>query len=222
MTYKSSSKIKSYAHNSRYKIALSLCKEASNVFDYGTGSGYFPRLLSNANPNLEIVGYEPVHNMHLKAAKETSKYKNIKIINHINFSKKFTFITCLEVMEHLTTENQIKVIQECQKLLAKKGRIIISVPIETGISGFLKNIFRYLIRQSHAKNLKEIFLSLLGIKIKRTIVNNYIYSHVGFRYKDLEKLLAIQNLKIETRKFSPLSFLGPILNSQVFYVLTPN
>ncbi len=219
MTYKSKSKIKSYAHKTRYKIALNLCKTAKSVFDYGTGSAYFPRLLSENNPQAEIVGYEPIQEIYEKAEHESKEYKNIKIVNKIDFSQKYDCVTCLEVMEHLTEEEQIKIIQECIKLVSEKGQFIISVPIETGLSSLFKNIIRYLIRQSHAKTFKEVILALFGMKMERKVENGFIYSHVGFRYKDLEKLLTSQNLKITRRIFSPFSFLGAVLNSQVFFIV---
>ena len=64
-------------------------------------------------------------------------------------------------------------------------------------------------------------MALFGMKMKRKVSNGYIYSHVGFRYKDLEKLLFTQKLKIRRRIFSPFNLLGSILNSQVFFVIDP-
>jgi 2-polyprenyl-3-methyl-5-hydroxy-6-metoxy-1,4-benzoquinol methylase len=128
----------------------------------------------------------------------------------------------LEVFEHLVEADQIKIIQECKNLVLPWGKIVISVPIETGISGFFKNALRYIIGQSHAENLKEVFQAFFSMPVKRNVVNGYIYSHVGFRYKDLEKLLSAQNLKIKNRIFSPFNFLDRLFNSQVFYIIDAN
>ena len=62
--------------------------------------------------------------MYLKAAEESIKYKNIKIINKIDFSKKFDRVTCLEVMEHLTADEQIRILQECKDLYQMMAKLL--------------------------------------------------------------------------------------------------
>ena len=43
-------------------------------------------------------------------------------------------------------------------LLSKKGVCIVSVPIETGFGGFLKNIVRILIGETHENGLLNLWL----------------------------------------------------------------
>lgn len=43
------------------------------------------------------------------------------------------------------------------------------------------------------------------------------FGHMGFDYKDLEKQIKQASFRITQKIFSPLP-LGPLLNSQVFYV----
>lgn len=221
-TYKSKWRIQRFAHHSRYNLAKELCKHANSVLDYGTGSGYFLTLLSTANKLTRLVGYEPVEDMFQKAINETKGFDNIKLVNKLDFSEKFNYISCLEVLEHLEENKQIDVFKDCKKLLDEKGRMIISVPIETGLSGFFKNIFRYLTKHPHAKDITEVLQALFGLKMKRHDSDGYIYSHVGFRHRDLESTILKEGILIRQRVFSPFPLLGSFLNSQVFYIIEFN
>ena len=119
----------------------------------------------------------------------------------------------------MTSFNQDKILKDLSALLENNGKIIISVPIEIGIAGFLKNIIRYFIGQKHEDStLANIFKSLFGMKILRQ-ENNFINSHIGFNYKNLEKLIYKNNFIIYKKVYSPFTFIGPFINSQVFYVL---
>ena len=49
--------------------------------------------------------------------------------------------------------------------------------------------------------------------------DSFISSHIGFYYHDLEGLLVSSKLEVKNRVFSPMPFLGGLLNSQVFFVV---
>jgi len=105
------------------------------------------------------------------------------------------------------------------KLLGENGKIIISVPLEKGLSSLLKNTIRILLKQQHSNtNFSTIIKSLFSIKIDRGS-NQYISSHIGFYYNDLEIIFKKNNLRVEKRLFSPINLFGSIFNSQVFYIL---
>jgi len=218
MTIRSKSTIKRYAHNRRFELGVKLCEECSSVLDYGTGSAYFLKLLSEKNPKTELVGYEPNQSFLIEAQAAMRDYPNIKVVDSLSGLKRFDCITCFEVLEHLTEADQIKILRQCRELIKPGGKLIISVPIETGIAGLSKSIVRRIIRQEHSTNFSDILKSCLGIKIERKVEDGYIYSHTGFRYSDLEKVIKKENLKIKQRLGSPFRLFGAILNSQLFYV----
>jgi len=219
-TINNSSFIKRFSHNKRFQNTIKLLspKNDDKILDYGTGDGYILNQLYNKNIYCEIIGYEPFENKELLI--NYKNHKTIKIINSVkDISTKFNKISCFEVLEHLTEKNQEIELQQMSKLLEENGKIIISVPLEKGISSLLKNIIRILLKQQHSNtNYSTIIKSLFGIKFDRGS-NKYISNHIGFYYNDLEMIFKKVNLKIEKRLFSPINLFSSILNSQVFYIL---
>ncbi len=212
--------IKRFSHNLRFRLSLHLIspKDSDRILDYGTGDGHILRELYNINKKCRLVGYEPLENRELK--ENFTDNKDIQITNNPDtIDTLFNKITCFEVLEHLTPENQKKELLHIKKLLDKNGVIIVSVPIEKGVSSLLKNIIRIASGQKHEKtDFKNVIKSLFSIKIDRG-AESYIKSHIGFYYTDLEDLFDEAGLTVKKKIFSPVKFFGPIINSQVFYVI---
>jgi 2-polyprenyl-3-methyl-5-hydroxy-6-metoxy-1,4-benzoquinol methylase len=227
LTIQNKSLLKRYSHSTRFKIALDLLNPTSEdrILDYGTGDGFMLSMIRSANNYCKIVGYEPVTHMfeELQEKTRTSDKNTIILTDNINgYTDKFNKICCLEVLEHLTENNQKIEIKRMINLLTDDGKLIISVPIEVGFSSLLKNIARILLRQSHRNTtFRNIIYSLFGIHFHRG-QEPYISSHIGFYYHDLENILLSSGLKIRHKKFSPIPVLKGILNSQVFFVLKKN
>jgi len=213
-TVKNPSFIKRFSHNRRFGLSLNLInpKDNDNILDYGTGDGYILTQLHKINSNCKLSGFEPIQKVNID--------KNIKIYDNVdNIHSTFNKICCFEVMEHLTYENQKKELNNMKSLLDEDGILIISIPIENGLSSFFKNIIRILLKQKHPNtSFSTIFRSLFSISINRGN-NDYILSHIGFYFKDLENVFNEVNLKIEKKRFSPFVFTKSILNSQIFYIL---
>jgi len=220
LTVKNPSFFKRFSHNKRFEKALNLVELSykSSVLDFGTGDGYFLNLL-NQNKDVKITGYEPIRDM-FEQLEETVSDKEIALINNLEESKeRFHVIYCLEVLEHFREEYQLKRIREIKGKLDKKGKIVISVPIEVGFASLLKNIVRISISQVEKDtNFRNIIKALFYKKVERYEQANYIYTHIGFNYKKLEELFKLEELTIIKKVYSPISFLGT-LNTQVFYVL---
>lgn len=215
--------LKRFSHINRFKLSVSLISPTNSdkILDFGTGDGYILSEIYKKNHNCKIVGYEPLQNEELHS--NFSNNKSIEILNKLEqINIKFNKITCFEVLEHLTPENQEKELLNMINLLETDGMIIVSVPIEKGLSSLLKNIIRILSNQKHSNtNLKTIIKSFLGIYLDRGNTS-YIHSHIGFYYNDLEKLFDKVGLNIHRKFFSPIKILGPLLNSQIFYILNYN
>ena len=229
LTTQNKSLLKRFSHNTRFSIALDLLNPNSedNILDYGTGDGFILAMIRSANKDCKIVGYEPVPYMFEELKKQNkislnsgSYKKSVELVNSLNgYTGIFNKICCLEVLEHLTENNQKKEIKRMADMLTDDGELIISVPIEVGFSSLLKNIARILLRQTHGNaSFKNIVYSMFGIHFHRGN-ESYISSHIGFYYHDLEKLILSSGLKICHKKFSPIPMLKGLINSQVFYVL---
>ena len=230
LTILNKSFLKRFSHKSRFKIASNILKENyknnnQNILDYGTGSGDFLKKLKHDFPDLKnVYAYEPLIERYNETLENISHHKNIIVYNSINdIEKKFDIIFCMEVFEHLNKKLIIEALNNIAKALNTKGICIVSVPIETGFGGFLKNIVRTLIGETHHGSSPKNFLKVLfGIKIQRNENVDYISSHVGFSHHELENLIKIQNFTITKKYFSPFSYLGSQLNSQIFFIIKKN
>lgn len=226
LTIKNSSTIKRFSHFRRFKLALELLDVNSNdkILDFGTGDGFMliQMLAQNPHPKL-IVGYEPLESQY-KQLQETIKEistervviaGDLNNIDHLFFDK----ICCLEVLEHLTAENQFNVLCNIRNILNDNGFVIVSVPLEIGLSGLMKNIARLLLRQRHPNSsVVNILKSFFCLRIDRGN-QPYISTHIGFDYRNLEKLFFSSGFTVIKKLYSPLSACGAFCNSQVFYIL---
>ena len=181
----------------------------------------FLNQLSNFNPEkISLVGYEPVlepetnNNIHI--------IKNWDdVLNNVALHGNFDYITCFEVLEHFSAKKQMEVIENICKVLTNEGFLIISVPIEKGISSLVKNV----IRKKNAGKLKYVYTIRNIIKsiFSKPIPelrggDEYIFHHMGFYFNDLECILS-QFFTIVKKEYSPFGKIGYNFNSQVFYQL---
>jgi uncharacterized membrane protein len=119
----------------------------------------------------------------------------------------------------MTLDNQRKILNNIFSLLTEDGILVLSVPIEIGLSGLMKNLARIFLRQTHAEtNFYNLIKSTFCIPIDRGS-ESYISTHIGFSYKDLEVLFPEIGFKVKKLLFSPIQFFGSTVNSQVFYIL---
>lgn len=221
LTTENPSRLKRFSHQKRFDIALKLLVIEGNddILDFGTGDGFMLNKLLSKNPR-SIVGYEPIEHQY-KQLKEFIDNKNVEITNELDNieAKRFDKVCCLEVLEHMTENNQRLILAQIKRILKNGGRLVISVPIEIGLSGLLKNIARYYLRQAHPNaTVLNIIKSFFRMKVDRG-QKAYISSHVGFDYHDLENIITSSGYEIKRKCFSPLTAMRGFLNSQVFYVL---
>lgn len=217
--------IKRFSHRIRFKTSVELCLDNpinhnSYILDYGTGDAFFLTCLDSKNNDISLAGFESDKNQY-ELARSNIKGSNIILVNDLLelTSCKFDVITYFEVLEHLTDADIEEVLEKMRFLVKKHGKIIISVPLESGFSGIVKNIIRFLLNQSHAHDKTELIKSVLGYKIDRKGIG-YYSSHLGFRHKDLEILIK-KKFDVVATTYSPFPILAHFINSQVFYVLRP-
>lgn len=219
--------IKKFSHNSRFNIAIKILKKKYlsapiNILDYGTGDGEFLKKINNEIPNIKnISAYEPLIERYEEVKKNISNNNNISVYNtYSEINKSYEVVFCMEVFEHLNKKLSLDALNNIANLLTKNGVCIISVPIEIGVGGFLKNIIRVIIGQTHSGlTFINIFKILLGLKIKRNEDTDFISSHIGFSHYDFENLIIEKDFNVIQKSFSPFSYLGASLNSQIFFVI---
>ena len=174
-TVESKSWLKRFSHGRRFNLALELLELSGNerVLDYGTGEGFMLQRILDRHPQCRLVGYEPEPQEYAKLIKKMGDRRDsahLSLIDNLDATtvRSFDVLCCLEVFEHLSDAHQQKALADLINFTADHGKIVISVPIETGISSLLKNTVRILLRQTHPNTTaKTVFYSLFGLKIMR-------------------------------------------------------
>jgi len=216
-----------FAHRKRTSLAIRFAEkiQPSRILDFGCGDGNYLLSLNNtmAKKDRVFVGYEPYMDSKELNGKVDIFHDWAAIGRIAESGELFDLVTCFEVLEHFSEEQQERHLKKIKSVLTKNGFVLISVPIETGFVALIKNLRRVITvykGNEHIYSSKNILLSIIGKK-SREIHNlrskeDYL-PHMGFNYVELRRLIDSM-FHIEKVLYSPLPFLGPHLNSQVFFL----
>lgn len=224
-THNSPNPLVRFAHRKRLEFALASvpCRSPFRLLDYGCGDGLFLKeLAKKRNSHEEMYGFEPLM-VPLANVKSTIFRRWSDVQAKLQGEHCATIVTCFEVLEHFSSEQQKVAIRSMREVIQPDGTAIISVPIEMGLPSMPKNLFRWMKygRQKNTiYNLKNIGKSILGVEISECRTGAEYLSHMGFYFKDLEPALA-EYFTISDKAFCPFPSLGRHFNSQVFYTLRP-
>lgn len=212
-----------FSHSSRFKLSkkvfLMMTKDGDNILDFGTGDGkVFEYYLQEKSLKM-FYGYDISSSMLKQVLPELSD--KVNFTNDIKdiCSRKYNFISCLETMEHIPDAEVSNILNLLFSILNQKGKLLISVPLESGLSSLLKQIVRILSGQKEKEtNLLTILLSLFFLT--RFVKRDQRYpGHMGFDFFKLKKSIRSSGFKIIKTFYSPFPFLKFFLNSQVFYLV---
>jgi 2-polyprenyl-3-methyl-5-hydroxy-6-metoxy-1,4-benzoquinol methylase len=138
----------------------------------------------------------------------------------------FQIIFCLEVLEHVVELD--KILDQLRYLLEPDGRLVISVPVEMGVTLAIKQAARRLTAwrgnrdyaETERYTLGEFLCGLMGGKVLRPIYTDpagfRYHGHKGFDWRELRRALNAQFELVE-ESVTPL----PWLPSQHWLVLKP-
>jgi 2-polyprenyl-3-methyl-5-hydroxy-6-metoxy-1,4-benzoquinol methylase len=223
-TVDSPSRVKRFSHGARIDLAVRLLapRAGDRILDYGAGDGGLLRRLHALQPEARLCGFEP--RCGPEAARLVEQIPSLEGI-HDRLAPVEAFrpnkIACLEVLEHLRAADQAAALAGFKRVLVPGGHVVVSVPIEVGPPALFKNVIRVAVDQPHRGiTARNVALSVLGLtsRVERDEDEPYIASHVGFDYRDLRGVIRDCGFAVETR-YSPFRRLGPLINSQVFFVL---
>jgi ubiquinone/menaquinone biosynthesis C-methylase UbiE len=198
-----------FSHGARFRTAVRLidAQPDQTILDYGCADGRLLKML----PCGKLLGYDPnPQNVEgLEMVADTSVLPDCSCDT----------ITICEVFEHVSLVEVNRILRECQRLLKPQGKLIVTVPIEVGVSALVKSLARWIKVRPLEKNmtLANVFRSVLYLSVQR--VPDYagsfgdVYGHMGFDYRKLN----LTGFAISRKLYSPLPF-GPLLNSQVFLI----
>lgn len=226
------SSVIAWSHRSRFETAARLIGQGQRLLDYGCGDGTFLAMI--APRFAQVVGVD-IDQYQIEDCKE-----RLSAIDNARFGltsalqstdQTFDRIVCMETLEHCPELAVDAVLQDIQRLCQPQGKIIISVPIETGLTFLIKLVFRtlaawrglseysYYESYSLPNALRMIFAT------EKTIVERPVYglpempqhSHYGFNWKRC-RLQIEQYFTIEKVCFSPVNRWNGMVSSQVWFI----
>jgi 2-polyprenyl-3-methyl-5-hydroxy-6-metoxy-1,4-benzoquinol methylase len=118
------------SHYRRYEYALTVIKSNELCGDFACGTGYGSVML--AKKAQKVVGAD-INNEVITAIKERyKKVNNVEFINddllNISFNNEFDNVISFETIEHFPEDKILSLLQNFNKSLKSKGKLIISTP----------------------------------------------------------------------------------------------
>ncbi|HEX8694947.1 MAG TPA: class I SAM-dependent methyltransferase [Longimicrobium sp.] len=232
-----------WSHGSRFRVARELAAPYAGrrLLDYGCGDGTFLATVRDLFP--EAVGAEVDPGLVADAAARFAGERGISFVHVDALAAEpaggFGAAVCMEVLEHCTAEAADRVIAGLRRLVSPDGVVIVSVPVETGPALAVKQLARalaarrgvegYVERETYAPGemLRMLFAGEEAA-VARPVYRsrfadgrpNEYHGHKGFNWRALRRRLRA-DFEVRRTLFSPVPALGPLLNSQAWFVCTP-
>lgn len=225
-TYNSPSLIRRTTHKLRLtkSIQSAKLKNSDNILDFGAGDGYLGKMIYTKGFH-KITCYEPVEEQFQQMKQLLEDNPSIRTTNDLAdlTPHKFDVIFCLEVMEHLTDATIENCLENIKRLLTDNGKILISVPWESGLNGFVKNCIKKTIDKDKTYSYSDLWKIAFNKKnVPRKVIDfdsfPYIIEHFGFNNYHFEKILVKNKLLIAKKTNFPFR----IFSSQIFYLIQKN
>ena len=172
-----------YEHFHRYAVAHELCK-GKRTLDYGCGEGYGSAILAKNGSSVVGVDIDPEAINHSKDSYAQFSNIEFQVLENPQLpfpDGHFEFITCFEVIEHVS--NQEEIVSELARVLSPNGTLLISTPNKAEYS----DANNY----SNEFHVKEFYIDEF-----RTFLTNK-FDHVSFLGQRLVASSLIYNLDVD-------------------------
>ena len=228
----------SWSHRRRFQTGLRIATTFAGrrVLDYGCGDGTFlAMLMSSPTAPARAVGAE------LDPAVVSECQRRMKHLAGLSFfgqadvagpahDGQYDAVFCMEVLEHVV--DVAGLLRTLHRLLDPSGRLVVSVPVETGLPLIVKQVVRWFAGVRGLGDypgmapysFRELWAGLVAAgsqHMPRTIHVGEdgfsIHDHRGFNWRVMRDKVG-EMFEIERTIASPLAFLGPGLASQVWLV----
>ncbi len=213
--------LKRIAHRSRLKDAATIVpiSPTDRILDYGCGDGALFDQLAGYVPPRNLCGFDPEYLGEMERDDiETFDRAEPLIAAHAG---QFDLIFCLEVCEHLNEAALSALLGNLAALGRNGARYVFGVPLETGLSGFAKNLYRTVKGHRQEATVGKALRSLFGLPIAREAwPDGWITSHLGFSRHRLVRTLEGAGFRVESRTYLPWPGLRHVFNNEVYYVCT--
>ena len=231
-------RVVAWSHGSRFSLAVRLAaeKRGGRLMDVGCGDGTFIALTHGTFA--EAVGADVDLTQLAECRRRLASLSGTRFVPTVDleapeYEAAYDVITCMEVLEHCPDEERRRVLDRLVRLCRPDGRIIISVPIEVGPALAGKQMFRalaaarglgdYRYRETYspAELLRAVFfrpdLARAEYVVTTADGQRRYCGHKGFDWRHLQAEIG-ERMRIDRRLFTPLPPLGPLVNSQVWFV----
>ncbi len=210
--------LKAIAHSRRLDQAARILRLEPHmkVFDYGCGDGAFFEHLARYCPKENLYGFDPwlLGEMTFEGATTFDKVDDFAGVLDGTFDAVF----CMEVCEHLSDERNAFLFRTVARLGKPDARFVFGVPIETGPSAVLKNLFRWSKGGRQGASPASILRTAVSAPVEREWIDGWCGSHIGFDHKLFRRALVAAGFRIERSVGLPLRFTGPLLNNEIYFV----
>ncbi len=131
---------KKIAHSRRLEQAARLSPLSADmeILDYGCGDGALFEHLEKFVPAGNLFGFDP-ELLAQVTFKSTTTYEDAKTLV-AEHSEEFDVVYCMEVCEHLNYDAPFALFRNIRVLGKSDATVIFGIPLETGVSGFVKNM----------------------------------------------------------------------------------
>lgn len=227
-----------WSHRSRFRIGLELIGSPRTLLDYGCGDGTFLAMAagiiqSGCGADIAVEQIEDCRTR--LAAFDNLRFCPIPELADPARDRTYDVVTCMETLEHCIPPVVDAVLRDLGRLCAPGGRVIISVPIETGPTCLLKLMVRKTAAWRGLSDYRHYETYTLGDAMRMifagrtTSVERPIYggpdapshSHYGFNWRALRQQVS-SHLTIERTLFSPLGLSRGWASSQAWFVCRPH
>lgn len=225
-----------WSHRRRFATGVALARafRGRRVLDYGCGDGTFLAILSaTADRPGEAVGAEldeyQVTDCRARLGDRAGlSFVSIDSLDSAAHRERYDAVICMEVLEHVVEVE--RVIDRLWNVLAPDGTLLVSVPVETGLPLFVKQTVRRIAGwrgigdypgtspYTWRESVTSVFAGSTP-HLTRPMYGGDVpfHDHKGFNWMALRDRLA-RRFIIDRVVASPLSWLGPHLATQVWFV----
>lgn len=223
-----------WSHGSRFALARTLVAPyaGGRLLDYGCGDGTFVAMVHDAFTETRGADVEPEQIAACRRRLGDLRGVSFSLTTDIGCASAWTVITCMEVLEHCLESERRRILDELAVLCSPAGRVIVSVPIETGPSLLVKQCVRavagfrglgdYAYRERYSP--AEMIRAVAGLSVPRVVYTGTgasgpfsYYGHKGFDWREVEREVG-DRFRIERRLFTPVRLTGRFANSQAWFV----
>ena len=233
-----------WSHRRRFEMARALAApyRGRPLVDYGCGDGTFLAMTHADFPN--SIGLEVDPGLVTECTAQFGHLGGLRFLlanaaDDALPAGSVGIVVCTEVLEHCPPDAVDAALRRMRRLVAADGRVIISVPVETGLPLVVKQAARAVAARRVSTDYRHRETYSAGEFLRmmapgdRTVVERPVYEtefgpgipnryhgHKGFNWRAMRQRVA-QTFRVVETRFSPIAWLGPQCASQAWFVCAP-